>query len=190
MSDARWTPVQPGAEFLKDARGWLAERMTEGMPWLLVHADDGVIWGKRTEDGKLVLSSDVFDSQAQRPAIAIELRGLTIQQARIFGKAGELLVWRTENGFAGRIIEDGEALPDHAYEEEHLLWGVVNDSRPEPGFTLLVEGEQGQQHAVPLTMTNPERACLVVRHYVSYDDHDQAYVDLSRLVDLRKRRAA
>ncbi len=100
MSDARWTPVQPGAEFLKDARGWLGQRMTEGMPWLLVHADDGVIWGKRMEDGQLALSSDVFDSQAQYPAIAVELRGPTIQQARIFGEAGELLVWRTEDGFA------------------------------------------------------------------------------------------
>jgi CRISPR-associated protein (TIGR03984 family) len=190
MSDARWTPVQPGAEFLKDAWGWLAEQMTEGMPWLLVHADDGVIWGKQNQDGKVILSSDVFDLQPQYPAIAVELRSLTIQQARMFGKAGELLVWRTEDGFAGRLIEDGEQTPPDAYEEEHLLWGVVAEPRPEAGFTLLAEGDQGQQHAVPLVLTNPERACLRVRHYVRYDDHGQAYVDLSRLVDLRKRRVA
>jgi len=191
MSDARWTPMQPGIEFLQDARGWLAARMTEGTPWLLVHADDGVIWGKQNKDGKVILSSDVFDLQPQYPAIPVELRGLTIQQARVFGQAGELLIWRTEEGFAGRLIEDGQQTPPAAYyEEEHLLWGVVADSRPEAGFTLLAEGEQGQQHAVPLILANPERACLRVRHYVRYDDHGQAYVDLSRLVDLRKRRIA
>ncbi len=184
MNDNRWTPVLPGADFVQDARAWLEAQTTEDRKWLLVHADDGVIWGKREKDGKLILSSDVFNSQAQYPAIAVELRGLTIQQARVFGPAGELLIWRTDDGFAGRVIADGEQLPANAYQEEQLLWGVVTESRPEMGFTLLVEGEQGQQHALPLVLAKPERACLQVRHYVSYDDQSQAYVDLSRLVDL------
>lgn len=190
MNDRRWQPAPPDADFTRDARGWLEKQLSAGRPWLLVHADDGVIWGKLDENNRLILSSDIFNSTAEYPAIAVELRATTIQQARVFGPAGELLVWRTDDGFTGRVIADGEGLPENAYEERQLLWGVVRDSRPQEGFTLLVEGEQGQRHAVPLTMTNPERACLVVRHYVSYDEHGQAYVDLSRLVDLRKRRAA
>lgn len=186
MNDARWQTAPPGAEFEQDARTWLEKQLTKERPWLLVHADDGVIWGKLDQNDKLILSSDVFSSPSRYPAIAIELRATTIQQARVFGPAGELLIWRTADSFAGRVVADGIDLPLHAYEEKQLLWGVVTEAQSTAGFTLLVEGEQGQQHAPPLTMNKPERACLLVRHYVSYDDHGQAYVELSRLVDLVK----
>jgi len=185
MNDARWQSVSPGADFEQNARAWLENQLTRKRPWLLVHADDGVIWGKLDKNDKLILSSDVFSSPVRYPAIAVELRATTIQQARVFGPAGELLIWRTDDGFAGRVIADGEKPSADSYEEKQLLWGVVTESQPEAGFTLLVEGEQGQQHAPSLTMSKPERACLLVRHYVSYDDHGQAYVDLSRLVDLK-----
>lgn len=186
MNDARWQPVSPGADFEQNARGWLVKQLKKERLWLLVHADDGVIWGTLDKNDKLILSSDVFSSPAKYPAIAVELRATTIQQARVFGPAGELLIWRTTDGFAGRVIADGKNLPPHTYEEKQLLWGVVTEAQPTAGFTLLVEGEQGQQHAPPLIMNKPERACLLVRHYVSYDDHGQAYVDMSRLVDLVK----
>ena len=186
MNDARWQPAPPDADFESDTRTWLEGQLSEGKPWLLVHADDGVIWGKLDENEKLILSSDVFDSPAEYPAIAVELRAATIQQARVFGLAGELLVWRTGEGFAGRQIADGQTTPDDAYEETQLLWGVVKETRSDKGFTLLVEGQQGQCHAVPLTLAYPQRAGLKVRHYVSYDDHSQAYVDLSRLMDVQE----
>lgn len=184
MNDKRWQPAALDADFMRDARAWLEDQLNKGRPWLLVHADDGVIWGKLDGNGKLILSSDIFNSPAKYPAIAVQLRAATIQQARVFGPAGELLIWRTDDGFAGRVIADGENLPLDAYPEKQLLWGVVTEPQPTAGFTLLAEGEQGQRHTPPLIMSKPERACLLVRHYVSYDEHGQAYVSLSRLVDL------
>lgn len=187
MADPRWKPVViDEAELAQDAYVWLTQQMGAQMPYLLVHADDGVIWGKLGQDSKLILSSDVpFAAAPDYPAIAVTLRGRTIQQARVFGEAGELLIWRTDKGFTGRLIADGPTPPDDAYEETQLLWGVVKETRPDKDFTLLVEGQQGQCHAAPVALTYPQRAGLKVRHYVAYDGQDQAYVALSRLVDLK-----
>ena len=182
MNMSLWKAVENIGGIEADVRGWLAAHMSEGMPWLLIHADDGVIWGKLDKDGKLILSSDVFDSQTQYPAIAVELRALTIQQARVFGPAGELLIWREGPHWRGRVIMDGEVLPDQAWQEQQLLWGTA--SRQSQGFALLIEGAQGPQHAVPLVVSGQQRVVLTVRHYVTCDDEGQAAIVLSRLVDL------
>ncbi len=183
MNTSLWQPVEEIAGLEADVRGWLAGRMSEGMPWLLVHADDGVIWGRRQPDGSLLLSSDVFDFKSRYPAIAVELRAPTIQQARLFGKEGELLIWREGMRLRGRIIRDGEAAPDTAWQEQHLLWGIAH-GQPVEGFTLLVEGKQGPQQAVPLAVSGRQRAALTVRHYVAADEDGRAAIVLSRLVDL------
>lgn len=172
--------------FSADPRGWLQARVHQDMPWLLAHADDGVIWGKRQADSTLKLSSDVFDDPAQYPAIAVELRTVTLQQVRLFGPAGELLVWRTEAGFVARLLTDEgvglESLPC----EKHLLWhqGDPVQTYPDVGFALLQEGQQGQRHAPPVIPQGKRRPALIVRHYVDYDEEGQAYIALSRLVGL------
>lgn len=181
MSRRLWEPVDIADAFRSGVRGWLAARMIEGMDWLLVHADDGVIWGRREPDGTLLLSSDVFDDRSQYPAIAVELRVETLQQARIFGPAGELLVWREGAGFRGRSIMDGER-SENAWHEQHILWGAA--SKQMTGFTLLEEGQQGPQHAVPLAVPARRRTALTVRHYVEPDDRGQAAIIFSRLVNL------
>jgi CRISPR-associated protein (TIGR03984 family) len=174
--------------FRADPRAWLAEQAGADMPWLLIHADDGVIWGRRGPDGTLTLSSDVFDDPTTYPAVAVKLRAETLQEARVFGPAGEVLVWRTAEGFEARLLTDAgvglEALP----EEEHLLWRLGNpiEVRPEVGFALLQEGAQGQRHAPPLIPQGSQRPVLVVRHYVDYDTEGQAYIALSRLVGLEE----
>lgn len=183
MNTSLWQPVEVAADLEADVRGWLAGRMTEDMPWLLVHADDGVIWGQRHPDGSLLLSSDVFHLKSRYPAIAVELRAPTIQQARVFGNEGELLIWREGKRLCGRIIKDGEAVPDSAWQERHLLWGIAS-GKPVQGFTLLVEGKQGPQQAVPLTASGRQRAALIVRHYVEADEDGRAAIVLSRLVDM------
>jgi CRISPR-associated protein (TIGR03984 family) len=177
--------VDMGA-FSQDPRAWLAQRMSDEMLWLLAHADDGVIWGKRQDDGTLLLSSDVYSDPDDYPSVAVPLRAVTLQQARVFGKTGELLIWRTEKGFAGRMLADAqmtlEALPD----EQHLLWHQGNPVNidQQTGFALLQEGQQGQRHAPPVIPKGRQRPALTVRHYVDYDGEGQAYVALSRLVDL------
>ncbi len=173
-------------ELVSDPRAWLTQRVDEGMPWLLVHADDGVIWGKRQADGTLALSSDVFSDSKEFPSVAVPLRAVTLQQARIFGPAGELLVWRTKKGFVARLIKDThltlKALPD----ERHLLWHLGNPVKvdQQTGFALLQEGKQGQRHAPPVIPQGKRRPALKVRHYVDYDEEGQAYIALSRLVGL------
>ncbi len=176
--------VHSGEEAL---RAWLAGQMTAHMPWLLVHADDGIIWGKRQPDGKLLLSSDAFNDPAKYPSLAVKLRAATLQEARIFGPAGEVRVWRTPQGFEARLLTDAgvglEALHD---DERHLLWRQGNpvEVRQDVGFALLQEGAQGQRHAPPVIPQGRQRPRLVVRHYVDYDTEGQAYIALSRLVGL------
>jgi len=188
MNGQPWQEIEVDESFRADLRGWLVMRMTVDRGWLLVHADDGVIWGRREPDGSLRLSSDVFDMKSQYPAIAVDLRADTLQQARIFGPAGELLAWRDGAGFRARAIADGEARPATALgdaDETHLLWGLGKKRVVKDGFTLLAEGVQGPQHAVPIVIEGRRRPALKVRHYVNYDDEGQAYVELSRLVDLQ-----
>jgi CRISPR-associated protein (TIGR03984 family) len=174
--------------FRADPRAWLARQARADMPWLLVHADDGVIWGRRQPDGKLVLSSDVFDDPAAYPAVAVKMRAETLQEAWVFGPAGEVRVWRTPNGFEARVLTDAggglEALPD----ERHLLWhkGSLKAVSEESGFALLQEGAQGQRHAPPVIPQVGQRPKLVVRHYVDYDTEGQAYIALSRLVGVEE----
>lgn len=180
MSEPLWKPIDDLSSLEKDVRSWLARRMSEDMPWLLVHADDGVIWGRRQPDGRLLLSSDVFDLKSRYPTIAVELRPETLQQMRIFGKAGELLIWRDEGRFQGRSIMDGDVQWGDAWQEQHLLWGTSIEQRE--GFSLLREGQQGSQHAIPIGVSGTQRAALSVRHYVQSDEYGQALVGLSRLV--------
>lgn len=160
----------------KDIRAWLAEQAKSyELTFLLAHADDGVIWGL-FENDRLTLAGDVFT------ALQTPLREATLQQARLFGDKGELLVWRTESGLAARVLtdvqDDTPSLPD----EKHFLWGTGEAS--DQGFTLMREGEQELLHAPPLKDGKGKRAALLVRHYTYVDDQGQAYIGASRLVTL------
>jgi len=180
-------PVTVDETFATDPRAWLARCMSADMPWLLAHADDGIIWGKLQDDGSLKLSSDVYSDPQEYPALAVPLRLETLQQARLFGPAGELFLWRSDSGFVARTISDGVLVPDDAFQETHLLWGN-RELDPQDGFTILVEGQMGLTHAPPVAgLPASVRVALTVRHYVDYDDQDQAYVCLSRLVNLNWR---
>lgn len=178
-----------------DIPGWL-ERQVEayrecGLTWLLAHADDGVIWG-RFEQGKgLLLSSAVAEN------ISPPLRARTLQQARLFGNGGELLLWKTEEeGWQGRLIYDvtdpEKADWKEALDESRFLWG--DHAKPlSDGFTLLEEGAQGLRHVVPLALKEGDlnwnsRPRLVVRHYVSKQGF--ARIVASRLVTLKEKESA
>jgi len=193
MSENSWQSEPVDDQFAANARGWLAGRMSDGRPWLLAHADDGVIWGKRQKDGSLTLSGEVFNDPDRFPSIAVDLDAETLQQARIFGPEGELLIWRGDDGFYWRSIDDGPEPPDDAIEEWHLLWGMGERIAAQDGFSLLQEGQRGQRHAPPLdidSVPNADRPALKVRHYIAYDKEDQAYIALSRLVKLAPDRRA
>jgi CRISPR-associated protein (TIGR03984 family) len=189
MNPELWKPIPVEVSFSKDPRAWLAGHMYDQISFLLAHANDGVIWGRLQGDGTLKLSSDVYNDPKKYPSLAVPLTSETLQQARLFGPDGELFLWRRGGGFIARMIADGpqpssDTLPD----EEYLLWG--DQVRASSGdFTILVEGQRGLAHAVPPIENQPPkgRVALVVRHYIDYDDQNQAYVALSRLVNLIRR---
>ena len=167
-----------------DPSEWLAAQAKEhGLTTLLAHADDGVIWGLMN-DGQLTTSHDVFGD----PPSPL-LQTVTLQQARLFGKRAELLLWRGADGWRARLAEDA---PDgEHYDESQMLWGNQwEDARD--GFTLVNEGRQGLRHAPPVGVAATEFSAdhrplrLQVRHYLHTDpDTGLVRVALSRLVGLK-----
>lgn len=168
-----------------DLSNWLelqAPSVSAEIPYILAHADDGVIWG-RFDNGKLITANEVFI----KPDFDFpQLRLSTLQQCRVFGKKGQVLLWKY-NGekWKWHFIED---LADEKIEERQILWGTHGERRGK--FTLLWDGSQGLKHAVPLSIiTGGDRKLdkpvrLVVYHYIKYNEDDLARIVLSRLVDL------
>ncbi len=168
-------PISVPGNFVGDPVVALATLAQDyNLRWLLAHADDGVIWGE-VRDGKLHLSSDAF------PQISPPLRAATLQQARLFGPEGELLVWKEDAGWQARRIQDGAGDSIEYYDEAHLLWGDREEGRQD-GFVLLCQGKEGLRHAPPLPEGVQPPARLHVRHYLAYDPDGQAHIAYSRLV--------
>lgn len=175
-----------------DLKAWIEEKAKEleqqakdnKLTYLLAHADDGVIWGK-FKDGELITANSVFQ---QFP----KLHPGTLQQCRIFGHKSEVMIWKIDEGFKARLIQDDNLNKDDYITEPQILWGTHGEKHQE-GFTLLWDGSQGLQHAVPFTDIELEenengklknKIRLIVRHYIHFDDSGVARIYLSRLVDL------
>jgi CRISPR-associated protein (TIGR03984 family) len=171
-----------------DFKTWIEERSkVNQLTYLLAHADDGVIWGK-FQDCKLITTTEPFKlfPKCDFPL----LREETLQQCRIFGDKSEVMIWKTNEGFKARLIQDKNLKNDDYITENQILWGT-HGKHHENGFTLLWDGSQGLKHAVPFTdielgengeLKNKVR--LIVRHYIDFDDSGVARIYLSRLVDL------
>ncbi|WP_445176130.1 type III-D CRISPR-associated protein Csx19 [Microcoleus sp.] len=169
-----------------DLHSWLDKQAKcHQLPYLLAHAEDGVIWG-RFDNKKLTTAEQIF----HKPEFKVDfpqLRLLTLQQCRIFGQSGELLLWQiSEKKFRWRFIGN---LEEDKIPESQILWGTHGEK--EGNFTLLWDGSQGLKHAVPFTdielkgdrLVKPVR--LLVHHYIKYDEETGlARIYLSRLVAL------
>ncbi|MEG4271598.1 MULTISPECIES: type III-D CRISPR-associated protein Csx19 [unclassified Microcoleus] len=162
---------------------WLEEQAKSyQLPYLLAHAEDGVIWGS-FDNGMLITAEKVF----HKPDFNVDfpkLRLLTLQQCRVFGENGEVFLWQSGGKWKGRFIAQSE---QDKIIESQILYGTQGKERE--GFTLLSDGSQGLRHAVPLTSitfdgkNRPVR--LVVHHYITHDVTGVARIYLSRLVDLK-----
>ena len=164
---------------------WLEEQAKSyQLPYLLAHAEDGVIWGS-FDNGSLTTAEKVF----YKPEFKVDfpkLRLLTLQQCRVFGKNGEIFLWQSGAKWKWRFIGKSE---EDKITETQILYGTQGKERE--GFTLLSDGSQGLRHAVPLTgitfdkdeKKRPVR--LLVHHYITFDDTGIARIYLSRLVDLK-----
>jgi len=163
---------------------WLEEQARNWkLNYLLAHAEDGIIWG-RFDNNQLTTAEKVFDkSKFNFPT----LRLLTLQQCRVFGPNGEVLLWRTGEQWRSRLVQDNPEVDK--IPERQILWGTHGEKRG--NFTLLWDGSQGLKHAVPFTDIALDernrlinRVRLIVHHYIDYDDSGVARIHLSRLVDL------
>jgi CRISPR-associated protein (TIGR03984 family) len=173
--------------FAGDLEWWFVQHSDLGAQiWLLAHAVDGVIWGK-IEQGKLVHSGDLF------PGLSPRLRASTLMEARLFSSSAEVHIWRGEAGFTGCIIEDAHMPGALAFDERQRLWGTIAKAR-QAGFTLLADGREGLQHALPLDVPDSAFArneqelyrpvVLRTRQYIGFDEMGRAQITASRLVDV------
>ena len=157
--------------------------------WLLAHCDDGVVWGK-CDEGTWQLSSKPF------PDVSPELSVENLQQLRLFGKEVEVLIWRAENGFQGRVLVDAEVPETEKAElwpkqENQILIGDRLLKGPTDGFSLVGEAG-GARHAVPVhckgeDFKRRERPYwplrLTVKHYLTQDeDTGMVRIAASRLI--------
>lgn len=171
-----------GADFNPNLKDWLSDQANHyGLRYLLAHADDGVIWG-RIDDGILLTSHEVA------PDISPKLREVTLQQCHLFSEQGELLLWKADRGWQARLIRTTAETGLDSINEAHILWGDTVE-RLTNDFTLMIEGEQGLQHVVPIPVTAKDaknhQLRLCVRHYIDYDKNSgEARLALSRLVTL------
>lgn len=183
-----------GTEAIADdetLKNWLVSQAIEHkLSYLLAHADDGVIWGYFS-GAELAIARDVFLQFPKLPQFP-ELRLSTLKQCRVFGRDGEVFLWRTAQGWKARLINDPptERQDIDAIVEDQVLWGTQSKAERD-GFTLLADGQQELYHAVPLTTIEFENAKqlkrpvrLRVKHYIQYDNDGLARIGLSRLVDI------
>jgi len=175
---------------IPDLESWLVAHAFADELLLLAHADDGVIWG-RLNKGRLTTSDIEFpDHHFAR------LRPSTLQTCRLFGMDGELMLWRTGEGWAARCWRDGRGDTSVEYfDEDQILWGTQVEAATD-SFTLVSDGINGLLHAVPLAgiasrFSNPTAADkrrplrLTLRHYLTENDADGTVaIGGSRLVHL------
>ena len=178
-------------------KDWLKQQAQNyQLPYLLAHAEDGVIWGHFDIDsGTLTTAREVFP-EYNFP----ELRLKTLQQCRVFGEVGEVLLWNSNGEWRSRLILQSQVLELITQQkiglipEPQILWGT--QGKINANFTLLSDGSQGLKHAVPIAVEEsyfsqdktklyrPVR--LELNHYFCYDSDGVAKIFISRLVSLKK----
>lgn len=153
---------------------WLSAQAAQNeLRFALVHADDGVIWG-RFSGGAWEWSSGVAPDS---PALNVAL----LHQARLFGPRAELFIWRKNAALTGRLITDAldKDAPGLCLDEDHILWGGKGNSAS-TNFLHLTEGSQGLSHAPPAEIAAD--GLLTTRNYIDFDQDGCAHVKASRLV--------
>lgn len=167
---------------------WLGEQAKTERPFLLAHADDGVIWGKWT-DGRLQIAHEIARNSPAAD-ISPELRGVTLQQAFVFGPGSEVRLFHDELGVwqAREIVDPGSE--DIIPEVQMLRGDQVKLALPH-GFTHIRDRrQQGLDQIIPIGVTDQDFTQgrfprLRVHHLLDYDETSgEARIALSRLVNI------
>lgn len=172
---------------------WLADQASAERPYLLAHADDGVIWG-RWVDGKLRISHELS------PDISPPLRGVTLQQAFVFGEQDEIRLFHNELGeWQSRRVVDAHA--SDTIVETQVLWGneaierfdLSAQQNGSIGFTHLRDRvQQGLDQVLPMIIHQADlprdgstQPRMTVHHFIEYNPKTgEARIGLSRLVTI------
>lgn len=160
-----------------DVITWLRERAV-AYEFLLAHCDGGVVWGRVDKDALVT-----------HPGAERIFTMSMLQEARLFGAAAELHVWRVSGTkFRARELCDGRGDDFvQSYDEAYLLWGD-HCEKQDNGFSLLADGAQGLRHWVPVTVSDRRSIAslrLSVRHYLRERKNGALQPAASRLVGMR-----
>lgn len=162
-----------------------------GLVWALAHCDDGVTWGRYDAGAKAWR----FGNHVA-PEVSPPIRSETLQELRLFGEDGEVLIWRTDAGLQGRVLREADPATDRSDEanplrpsdESRVLRGALVVAECDHGFTHIGDGA-GAEQVLPLAATKEQlRAAQVrldVRHYYEVDAKTGAVrIAATRLVRL------
>lgn len=178
---------------------WLAGLAGKQRPFLLAFADDGIIWGLWRSGRLTTAVENVQTAMATEPnnpqlrqslAVSPSLRGSTLQQASLFGRADEVRLFHDEaGGWQARQIGDPADPADVISESQLLIGSQVVASLGE--FTHVRDRiQQGLDHIPPIRLSDTDVADnraprLSIRHHIEYDDATgEARIAISRLVEV------
>ncbi len=162
-----------------------------GLDWALAHCDDGVTWGRYDVGAKVwYLGNQVA------PEVSPPIRRESLQELRLFGETGEILIWRTDAGFRGRVLREGDPGPEPGDASNPL--GPSDDSRILRGLHVFAQHDHdfthvgdrtGAEQVLPLAVTADQlrsgQVRLLVRHHFESDTKTGAVrVAATRLVML------
>lgn len=171
----------------RPAPDFLRSRLT----WAIAHSDDGVRWG-RLDDQTAHWRFGHGATTDASPAIRAE----ALQELRVFGDDGEVLMWRSAEGLRGRSLEDSkpgggprdETDPLRTSDEFRILRGDRICGGAGVGFTWVTDAK-GAEQILPITVDDAQlrkrSARLHVRHYWAQDaENGTVRIAATRLVNL------
>jgi CRISPR-associated protein (TIGR03984 family) len=173
---------------------WIIDGKNEGITgnrlyFLLAHCYDGVCWGRLNSDETWLLSSQVFEG------VGTGISESNLLELRLFGNEQEILIWRSQQGFLGRVLSDkivggDNYKPCRPDDESRILLGNIF-VKAEKGFTQIMTARRLQQ-AVPIECTAEDfrdqswPLRLELRHYFEQDERTgMVRVAASRLKNVK-----
>lgn len=170
--------------------GSAPDALGAGFAWALAHSDDGVTWGRFDgEAGRWRLGHDAV------PDVSPPIRPEALHELRLFGDGGEVLIWRSDEGLRGRLLEDArgdgprdETDPLRPSDELRIVRGDRIRADAGGGFTRVTDAT-GAEQALPVPLEEAQlrqhKVRLHVRHYWAQNAEDGTVrIAVTRLVKL------
>ncbi len=161
-----------------------------GLDWALAHCDDGVTWGRYDAAAAVWLLGNQV-----APEISPPIHQESLQELRMFGETSEVLIWRTDEGLQGRVLQETDpptnrkdtSNPLRPSDEPRVVRG--DEAKPYNRDFTRVWDRAGAEQVLPLATTTEQlRAAqvrLTVRHYYESDaDTGMVRIAATRLVAL------